>query len=87
MKTGNVSPGNILLKQAKTFREDKASPKKPDSCIQEKVDLASKRSSYSPNVPLAYDEVLDLLYGINYGQFKDIEWISLQGRTSLLEML
>jgi hypothetical protein len=87
MKTGNVSPGNILLKQAKIFREDKVSPKKPDSLIQEKVDLASKRPSYLPNVPLTYDEVLDLLYGINYGKFEDIEWISPQGRAGLLEML
>lgn len=87
MKTGNVSQGTVFLKQAKSTREEKAPGRSASLPPGEKVDLSSKTHPDAPNVPPTYDEVLELLYGIDYSQIKNIDWISLQGRTGLMEML
>jgi hypothetical protein len=89
MKTDNISQGSNLLRQAKLLREEKAPNQKEHARppVEEKVDLSTRTSSGLPHVPPTYEEVLDLLYGTDFSQLKDIEWISQEGRSSLLALL
>jgi len=89
MKTDNISQGSNLLRQAKLLREEKAPNQKEQAKapVEEKVDLSTRTSSGSPHVPPTYEEVLDLLYGTDFSQLKDIEWISQEGRSSLQALL
>ncbi len=83
MKTGNISQGGSLLRQANLIREDKAPKKGLGKPIKEGLDFSMRASSLMPHVPPTYDEVIELLYGTNFSRLKDIEWISQEGRSSL----
>lgn len=88
MKTDNISQGGNLLRQAKLLREEKAPNKKEQARpVEEKVDLSTRTSSGLPHVPPTYEEVLDLLYGTDFSQLKDVEWVSQEGRSSLQALL
>lgn len=88
MKTGNVSPDVMTFVKTKQAREEKAAAKRePDKAIEEKVDLSTKRTS-SPSIPVAsYEEVLELLYGVDYDKLRDVNWISKEGTSKLTELL
>ncbi len=88
MKTGNISQGGNLLRQAKVVHEEKAPGKKePNKPVEEKVDLSTRTSSSLPHVPQTYKEVIELLYGTDFSVLKNIEWISQEGRSSLQDLL
>lgn len=87
MKTGNVSQGNTLLGQARSPRENRAVRTKDSAPVEEKVDLSMKKAPVLPNVPSSYDDVLELLYGIDFSRFKDVEWISGEGSSKMMELL
>ena len=88
MKTGNISQGSNLLRQAKVVHEEKAPNKKEQNKpVEEKVDLSTRTSSLLPHVPPTYEEVIELLYGTDFSALKDIEWISQEGRSSLQSLL
>jgi len=88
MKTGNVSQGGMFYAQTMSLREDKATGKKEQSrAIEEKVDLSTKRTSVTPTVAASCDDVVELLHGIDFSQFKDLEWISKEGTARFTELL
>ena len=88
MKTGNVSQGGMFYAQTKSLREDKAADKKEQSkAIEEKVDLSTKRASVTATAAASCDDVVELLHGIDFSQFKDLEWISKEGTARFTELL
>jgi hypothetical protein len=87
MKTGNISSAGVLLTQAKTTREEKAAAKKESNkTIEDKIDLSTTGIS-ATSTPAPYEEVLELLYGIDYGQMKNVAWISKDGAAKIMELL
>jgi hypothetical protein len=87
MKTGNVSQGNTLLGQTRSPRENKTAQKKNGAPVEEKVDLSTKKAPVIPSAAASYDDVLELLYGIDFSQFKDVEWMTKDGSSKMMELL
>jgi len=87
MKTGNVSQGRVFHPQTRSPHEDKTAERKQGPTLEEKVDLSTKGARVVPGVTTSYDDVLDLLYGIDFSRFKDVEWMSRDGSSKLMELL
>ncbi len=87
MKTGDVSQGNTLFGQTRSPRENRTAQKKESAAVEEKVDLSTKKAPVVPSVSTSYDDVLELLYGIDFSRFKDVEWISKDGSSKMMELL
>ncbi|OPY04869.1 MAG: hypothetical protein A4E61_00524 [Syntrophorhabdus sp. PtaB.Bin184] len=87
MKTGNISQGNTLLGQTRSPRENRNTRQKDSTPVEEKVDLSTRKAPIVPSVTTSYDDVLDLLYGIDFGQFKNVEWMSKEGSSKMMELL
>lgn len=88
MKTGHVSQGGAFLGQTKLVRQDKtANKREKNEDAPDKIDLSTKSGSAAPTVVASYEEVLELLYGIDFSQFKGAEWISKSGTSRLTELL
>lgn len=87
MKTGNVSQGSTLLGQTRSPRENRTARTKDSAPIEEKVDLSTKKAPVIPSAAASYDDVLELLYGIDFSQFKNVEWISKDGSSKLMDLL
>ena len=88
MKTGNVSRDVMFFTQTKPIREDKTgSRREPDKAAGDKVDLSAKGLSAMSTPIASYGEALELLYGIDFRQAKDVDWISKDGKAKLMELL
>lgn len=87
MKTGNVSQGNTLFGQTRSARENRTAQKKDSAPVEEKVDLSTKKAPAIPSAAASYDDVLELLYGIDFSQFKNVEWMSREGSSKMMELL
>ena len=87
MKTGNVLQGNTLFGQTRSARENRTAQKKDGAPVEEKVDLSTKKAPIIPSAAASYDDVLELLYGIDFSQFKNVEWMSREGSSKMMELL
>jgi hypothetical protein len=62
-------------------------PEEDSAPVEEKVDLSTKKAPIIPSAAASYDDVLELLYGIDFSQFKNVEWMSREGSSKMMELL
>jgi len=87
VKTGDISQGSMFRAQTRSLREDRSKEKNKGETLEEKVDLSTKRAPVIPSATASYDDVLQLLYGIDFSNFKNVEWISKEGTARLQQLL
>jgi hypothetical protein len=88
MKTGSISSGNMLFRQARTTQDSKeTSRKEPKKTAGEQTDRTTQKSSLVSTVITSSEEALELIRGIDFRQFRDVEWMSKSGTTKLAELL
>ena len=85
MKTGNVCRATRWTDTV--ARENRTAQKKDGAPVEEKVDLSTKKAPVIPSAATSYDDVLELLYGIDFSQFKNVEWMSREGSSKMMELL
>ncbi len=88
MKTGDVSRAGVLAQaQAKPTRESKVGGRKePDKVTVDTVDLSATEIPVT-STPAPYEEVLELLYGIDYSKMKNVDWLSKDGIAKLTDLI
>jgi len=87
MKTGGISSGNMPFRQTRTIRDGKETNRKePKKIAGEQTNRVTQKTSLAPTVITSSEEALDLIRGIDFRQFRDVEWISKSGTAKLAEL-